>query len=258
MIELKELCFSYGSKPVLKDVSASFESGKLCAVVGPNGCGKTTLIRLLSRLLRPESGELRLGEKPFAAYGRKEFAQRLALLPQTRPVPAIAVRELVSHGRFPYLDLSRRLTKEDEEMVDKALRDTNTAVLAERELRELSGGERQRVYLAMLLAQDTPCVLLDEPTTYLDVSSQFAIMEALRRMSESGKCVVAVLHDLALALRYCDKMIVMDEGRVLASGTPEELVRNGILDLVFKVRCAALEGPEGVEYIIRPGGADSV
>ncbi len=254
MIELREVCFSYYLSPVLEKVSARFEAGKLCALVGPNGCGKTTLLRLMGRLRRPQSGELRLMDRAYDAYGRKEFAKTLALLPQTRPVPAISVRDFVSHGRFPYQDLSRRLSTEDEEKIETALRATDTLRLASRALTELSGGERQRAYLALLLAQDTACVLLDEPTTYLDISSQFAVMELLKKMRDSGKCVVAVLHDLPLALRFCDEVFVMSDGRINASGTPAQIVGSGALDRVFNVRCEITEHMGNMEYIIRPRG----
>ena len=168
MIQLDDLCFSYGGRTVLNNISAAFSPGKLYAVLGPNGSGKTTLIRLLSRLLLPDSGSLTLDEKSYTCYGRKEFARQLALLPQTRPIPAISVQDLVSHGRFPYLGLSRTPGRADLEAVDRAMAAVNVQAFAGRDLRRLSGGERQRVYLALLLAQDTRYVLLDEPTTYLD------------------------------------------------------------------------------------------
>lgn len=254
MIQLDDLTFSYSGQAVLHRISASFTPGKLYAVLGPNGSGKTTLIRLMSRLLLPGSGSLCLDGKPYASYGRKEFARQLALLPQTRPIPAISVEDLVSHGRFPYLGLSRTPGKADQAAVVRAMEAVNVQAFASRDLRQLSGGERQRVYLALLLAQDTRYVLLDEPTTYLDASAQFAVMENLKRMSQNGKCVITVLHDLNLALRFCDELCILNQGRLAASGTPEAMVDGGILDKVFSVhcRCVAVDGIK--EYIIRPGG----
>lgn len=252
MIKLDNVVFSYSGCAVLRGLSAEFEPGQLCAVVGPNGCGKTTLIRLMARLCRPEDGRLSLDGREYAEYGRKSFARMIALLPQQRPIPSITARDLVSHGRFPYLELSRRLSKEDKAAVERALEETGTAAFAERNLQELSGGERQKVYLAMLLAQDTPYILLDEPTTYLDISGQFAIMENLRRMSDGGKCVVAVLHDLSLALRYADRVLAMENGEIRAYARAEDIVESGVLDKIFGVECAAVSHMGQLEYIIRP------
>lgn len=254
MIQLDDLCFSYGGRAVLHNISAAFTPGKLYAVLGPNGSGKTTLIRLLSRLLLPDSGSLTLDEKSYACYGRKEFVRQLALLPQTRPIPAISVQDLVSHGRFPYLGLSRTPGKADLDAVERAMTAVNVQDFAGRDLRQLSGGERQRVYLALLLAQDTRYVLLDEPTTYLDASAQFSVMENLKRMSQDGKCVIAVLHDLNLALSFSDEICLLDQGRIAAFGAPEKLVEQGVLDRVFSIRCRSVVVDGIKEYIIRPGG----
>ena len=254
MIQLDDLNFSYGGRTVLHNISAAFSPGKLYAVLGPNGSGKTTLIRLLSRLLQPDSGSLTLDGKSYACYGRKEFARQLALLPQARPIPAISVQDLVSHGRFPYLGLSRTPGKDDLDAVERAMAAVNVQAFAGRDLRQLSGGERQRVYLALLLAQDTRYVLLDEPTTYLDASAQFSVMENLKCMSQDVKCVIAVLHDLNLALSFADEICLLDQGRIAAFGAPEALVEQGVLDRVFSIRCRSVVVDGIKEYIIRPGG----
>lgn len=254
MIQLDDLNFSYGGRAVLHNLSAAFSPGKLYAVLGPNGSGKTTLIRLLSRLLLPDSGSLTLDGKSYESYGRKEFARQLALLPQARPIPAISVQDLVSHGRFPYLGLSRTPGKDDLDAVERAMAAVNVQAFAGRDLRQLSGGERQRVYLALLLAQDTRYVLLDEPTTYLDASAQFSVMENLKCMSQDGKCVIAVLHDLNLALSFADEICLLDQGRIAAFGAPEALVEQGVLDRVFSIRCRSVVVDGIKEYIIRPGG----
>lgn len=249
MIELKNVSFSYGTTPVLKNISGTFYAGELCGIVGANGCGKTTLIRLLSRLEHPSSGEILMDLEPYETYGRKEFAKKASLLPQERPIPAISVREFVSHGRFPHLELSRRLTAHDREIVTQAMQMTDTLQFAHRSLKELSGGERQRAYLAMLLAQDTPHVLLDEPTTYLDISMRFSVMKILSQMRDSGKCVVAVLHDLSLALQFCDRLWVMERGTLRACGTPRELVSQDVLDEVFAIRCTPVALNGRTEYL---------
>ncbi len=238
-------------KNILDGLSFDIAEGERVGILGHNGCGKTTLIRLLSRLSQPGSGQIFMDGKCCVGYERKDFARHVALLPQSRPVPAISVRELVSHGRFPYLELSRRLSREDREIVENALREAGAEKLAHRNMKELSGGERQRAYLAMLLAQDTPYVLLDEPTTYLDVSAQFAVMDILQRMSRSGKCVIAVLHDLSLALQFCDEIVVMDKGEICAAAAPEELARRGVLDRVFHMECVPLVYEGKTEYIFR-------
>lgn len=251
MIHCEQVYFSYGAKPVLKDLSVSFRAGELCAVVGPNGCGKTTLIRLLSGLNRPSGGSVLLNGKPLAEYSRKELAKQIALLPQGRPVPEISVEDTVADARFPYLDLTRRLSTKDRQAVERALAQTDTAQLREKNLRELSGGERQRVYLAMLLAQETPTVLLDEPTTYLDLRHQLAGMEMLRQMRDQGKCVVAVLHDLPLAFRFCDRVLVLQNGTVCADGVPEEVAQGKSLEEAFGVRCIPAQVDGQTEYFFR-------
>ncbi len=235
MMEMNQVSFSYGKTPCLKNINLSLEPGKFYAIIGPNGSGKTTLIKLLARLTTPKSGEILLNGKPYGAFGRKEFARQVALLPQGRNTPNISVADLVSYGRYPYLDASRRLTDADRAAVDSALKATGTAEFAARNLKKLSGGERQRVYLAMLCAQDTPYVLLDEPATHLDAASSFSMMAELGRMRSLGKCVVAVLHDLPMAFRFADEIILMDKGEILSVAPPEETVQSSPLEAVFGV-----------------------
>lgn len=252
MIDIKNLSFSVEKKRILSDVNASFNKGKICAIIGPNGSGKTTLIRLIGRLAEPDSGNISVEGKNLSEYRRKELARKIALLPQGRPVPNISVSSLVSHGRFPYLDLSRKLTADDRKITERAMEITDTLPLMHRNVSELSGGERQRVYLAMLLAQDTPCVLLDEPTTYLDISHQFAVMEILRYMRSEGKCVAVVLHDLALALKYCDQILLMSEGKPCFFGTPQETVASGSIEQIFGISCLKVKINGETEYIFKP------
>ena len=236
MIEFRHVTAGYGDTPVLKDISLTIPQGSLTALVGPNGCGKTTLLRAAVRQLPLQSGEILLGGRSIADYERKEFARHVAFMPQVRSIPAISVQALVSHGRFPYLGLSRRMRPEDRDAVRKAMEDTGVSEWAHRDLRALSGGERQRVYIAMALAQDTDIVFLDEPTTYLDLSRQFELLELIRSLRHHGKTVVIVLHDLAHALRYSDHMILMEQGRIAACGAPQELFVSGELARVFGVQ----------------------
>lgn len=252
MIELKQVSFLYGQRPVLHEMNMVFESGKLYGIIGPNGCGKTTLVRLLSRMIEPESGEILLDHKPYRQYNRKEFARRIALLPQGRSVPYMTVEDLVSGGRFPYMDLSRRLTPKDRDLVKQAMIQAHVLHNAGRNMAELSGGERQRAYIAMLLAQNTDVVLLDEPTTYLDIANQFSVLSLLQSMRENGKCVIAVLHELSAAMRYCDELVVMQSGRICACGAPEIVASSGVLENVFHVRCRKLTIDGKTEYLFCP------
>jgi len=236
MIEVSHVTAGYGGEPVLRDVSFTVREGEIAALIGPNGCGKTTLLRAIARQLPLSAGEIRLDGRPVGDYGRKEFARLAAFMPQVRNVPAISVEGLVSHGRFPYLGFSRKMTGADREAVRRAMEDAGVDGWAGRDLRELSGGERQRVYVAMALAQDTRVIFLDEPTTYLDLNHQFELLELIRTLNRRGKTVVMVLHDLAHALRYSHRLVVLRAGQVEAEGTPESILTGGQLQSVFHVQ----------------------
>lgn len=249
MIEFSGVCAGYDGRNVLRDVSLHVPEGKITALIGPNGCGKTTLLRTAVRLLPLTGGRIRLAGRDVGRYGRKEFARLAAFLPQARSIPAITVERLVAHGRFPYLGLAHRPRAEDREAVRRAMEALGVAQWAERELRALSGGERQRVYLAMVLAQEARVIFLDEPTTYLDLRRQFEVLELVRALNAQGKTIVIVLHDLAHALRYSDRVALLREGRLAACDTPDALYRSGIIDEVFGVR--AHRTPDG-EYYFSP------
>lgn len=236
-LKTEHLSFFYGEKTILDDLSLMFEKQKFYAVLGPNGCGKTTLLRRLAGNQKPQSGSVLLdGGTDIFTVPRKTLAKRISFLPQHRTVPDIPVETLVSHGRFPYLGLARRLSAEDRDIVESAMISAHVEHLAARPLPTLSGGERQRVYIAMLLAQNTDIVLLDEPTTYLDARHKFEVIELLRSMRDSGKTVIAVLHDLPLALSACDHAVLLDAGHCAADGTPQVLYDSGALDRVFGIR----------------------
>ncbi len=235
MIKANNLSFFYGKKQVLKDISLKFEQGKVYAIIGPNGSGKTTLLQLLARLQKP-IGTLTLDSENYENIIRLDFAKKLALLPQERSIPDMSVYDLVSSGRYPYLDISRKLSTEDIAVVKNALTATNTEEFAQRSMKKLSGGERQRAYIAMLMAQDTPYVLLDEPTSHLDISYAFEIMELLSKMRDSGKCVIAVLHDIPLAMKYADEVIILQDGEVKAVGSPSDIMNGDYIESVFRVR----------------------
>lgn len=235
MVEFCHVTAGYGGEPILKDLCFSIPEGKITSLVGPNGCGKTTLLRAAARQLPSVKGEIFLRHRPLESYERKEFARTAAFLPQMRNVPSITVERLVSHGRFPYLGLSRKMRSQDRQAVQKAMESTGVSQWALRELTELSGGQRQRVYIAMVLAQDPEIIFLDEPTTYLDLKHQFELLELLQKLNQEGKTIVMVLHDLSHALRYSHKIVLLEEGRLVADDTPEALFYQKQLDRVFQV-----------------------
>ena len=250
MLELRGIAAGYGGTPVLREVSFTVPKGSLTALIGPNGCGKTTLLRAAARQLPLLAGEILLDGRPVSSYGRTEFARKAAFMPQVRSVPAITAGALVAHGRFPHLGFSRRLRPEDRAAVQAAMEATGVEDWANRDLRALSGGERQRVYLAMALAQDTDLILLDEPTTYLDPGRQFELLDLIASLPGRGKTVVMVLHDLSHALRYSTQLLLLEQGRLVQRGTPEELYAGGQLDRVFGIR--SRRAPDGSYYFLPP------
>lgn len=249
MFELQRVAVGYDEKPLLQNISFAVQNGQITTLVGTNGCGKTTLLKAIARQLPLLEGKILLQGRSIQEYDRKEFARAAVFMPQVRNIPEITVRGLVSHGRFPYLGLSRQMTTKDRAAVEEAMEVTGVARWANRDLRELSGGERQRVYLAMALAQGGQTILLDEPTTYLDVAAQFELLELLRTLADQGKTVLLVLHDLAQALQYSDRVAVLSQGKLAAFDTPANLFEQKLLDGIFGVTlCRA---PEGTYYLRR-------
>ena len=248
MVELKHVCAAFAEGEVLHDISLTFPNGKVTVLLGPNGSGKSTLLRTILGFVEQTQGEILIDGAPLEGLSPREKAQRIAYLPQSRPVPNITARRMVLHGRFPYLGYPRRYRPEDNAAVDDAMKKADAADLAGRTLPQLSGGERQRVYLAMALAQSTEVILMDEPTTYLDVHHQLEVMALARRLAGEGKAVVLVLHDLCLALRCADLAAVLSAGRVKAFGTPEELYDSNVLNEVFGIAVCRTETPDGWRY----------
>ena len=250
MIELRDVCYSYGNGRGVEALSCAFAPGTLCGIVGPNGSGKSTAIRLLGGLLRAERGDVFLDGRSIRSLSRRECAKLVSLFPQSRPVPRMTVEELVTCGRFPYGGFSARLTAADRLAVEEALQTTGLQDKRHRAVWELSGGERQLAYLSMLFAQDTPYLLLDEPTAFLDAAGRFDLMERLLCMRDKGKCVIAVLHDLPLALRYCDRLFVMNEGRLCWSGTSDAFAASGLSEQIFGVQCHPVLLPSGKQFVL--------
>ena len=246
MLEAKNLSAGYPGRAVLAGVSLAARPGRVLALLGPNGCGKSTLLRTMAGLLPPLGGEVLLDGR--RDYSPRQAAQRVAYLPQSRTAPNITVRRLVLHGRFPYLSYPRRYGREDYEAVGRALAAADALDLADRPLPELSGGQRQKAYLAMALAQETEAILMDEPTTFLDIRHQLEVLALVRRLAEEGRGVVLALHDLCLALTAADDVAVLGEGRLLALGGPEAVYQSKVLERVMGVRLDRSEGPGGRRY----------
>jgi len=242
MIELKDVCFSYGKTPIIDGLTCRMQDGAITALIGPNGAGKSTALRLCARLIRPQGGLIAVDGKPAQQYDARSFARTLAFLPQSRPVPMITVRELVMHGRFARLSPLHRPSVHDEEAVCRALEMTGLTDLAGRELTALSGGQRQKACLAMLIAQEAPNVLLDEPFTHLDVGCQLEVAELLRGMRDEGKCTVVVLHDLAMVPEVCDDVIVMHQGGIVYDGPACGLYETDAVERAFGVRAVRRNG----------------
>ena len=248
MIELKNLCTGYPGHEVLHGISLAFRPGEVLVLIGPNGCGKSTLLKAATGLLPRSGGQIMLDGMPLESYKPKQIAQRVAYLPQSRTVPDITARRMVLHGRFPYLSYPRRYRQEDYAAVDRALVWADASDLADIPVPQLSGGQRQKVYLAMAMAQDTQTILMDEPTTYLDVRHQLEVMDVSHRLASEGKAVVLVLHDLCIALQCADEVAVLSQGRVVQVGTPEQIYSGGALERVMGVILRRVETENGWRY----------
>ena len=248
MFELDHVCVRYGDVSALEDISLSIVPGTLLAVVGPNGSGKSTLLRAVCGLQPCAAGSIRADGEALTALTPKQIAQRVSYLPQSRDVPDITAERMVLHGRFPHLGYPRHIRGSDREIAARSLEAVGGEALSHRSLRELSGGQRQRVYIAMALAQETETLLLDEPTTYLDIAYQYQTARLLRHLAGQGKAVAAVMHDLPMAFRIADRIVVLDKGRIVARGTPEEAFQSGVIPAVFGVSMEQAETPAGTRY----------
>ncbi len=241
MLELHNVSATIGKKPILQNVSCQIRPHRLSVLVGRNGSGKSTLLACVNQQI-PYTGEILEGEKNLALISPRERAKAVAILPQILPAPHIISREMAAFGRNPYLDFSGRLTEKDQQIVNAALKDANALDLAERYVDTLSGGEMQRVRLAMILAQNTPIALLDEPTSHMDQSHEAAFLELLRDLKQrKKKTFLVILHDLTLAAEYADDIIVLDEGRMVFSGTKETCLEQGILEKTFGLKRYTVE-----------------
>lgn len=245
MISINGLYASYEGEEILHGIDTCFPTGKISVIMGPNGSGKSTTLRSLVRLVPEVSGEITLDGTALDKLSPQALARRVAYLPQGRNVPDITVERLVMHGRFPYLSYPRRYRREDRIKVRQALEWVGLSDLAERRMAKLSGGQRQKAYLAMALAQDTEVILMDEPTTYLDIRNQFELLERTRLLSESGKTVIMILHDFEAALRFADHVVLMADGRILTTGSAREVLGSDAVKQAFGVSVRFYETEDG-------------
>ncbi|MDO5092258.1 MAG: ABC transporter ATP-binding protein [Propionibacteriaceae bacterium] len=255
-----DLTLGYGERTIVDKLDLTVEPGAITSIVGANGCGKSTLLRSLARLLKPKSGQVILDGRSLHEQPTKEIAKVLGLLPQSPIAPeGIVVADLVGRGRHPHQGMMGRWSPRDYEVVAGALAATNTTELASRPVDELSGGQRQRVWIAMALAQETDILLLDEPTTFLDVANQLEVLDLLTDLNaRNGTTVVMVLHDLGLAARYSDRLVAMRKGAILSQGKPDEVVTPETVHEVFGIESRVVPDPVSGAPLVMPIGRHHV
>jgi iron complex transport system ATP-binding protein len=244
-LQTKELTLAYGEKPIINDLDLNLPKGEITVFVGSNGCGKSTLLRSLARLMKPQSGVIVLDGQKISSMPTKEVARQLAILPQGPIAPeGLTVHQLVRQGRYPHQSWLKQWSQEDEKKVQKALMDTNLKAFADRSVDSLSGGQRQRAWIAMTLAQDTDIILLDEPTTYLDMTHQIEILDLLYDLNEKEhRTIIMVLHDLNMACRYAHNIVAIKEQQVFAQGQPEHVITEEVVKEVFQLNCEIVKDP---------------
>ena len=236
---------SYGKKKIIKNLDIDIPKGKITILIGANGSGKSTLLRALSRLMKPDNGQIVLNGKDIFKLSTKEVAKNLSILPQSPNAPeGMTVFQLIKQGRYPYQSLLQQWSKEDERLVNRALKETGMYDLKNRTVDSLSGGQRQRAWIAMTLAQNTEIILLDEPTTYLDLAHQIEILDLLDKLNKNeDRTIVMVLHDLNLAFRYADYIVAIKEKNIYVEGKPYEVVTPQMIRNVFDMKCRIINDP---------------
>ncbi|MEV5989021.1 ABC transporter ATP-binding protein [Streptomyces sp. NPDC052051] len=253
-LSASDVTLAYDQRVIAEQLSVEIPDHSFTVIVGPNACGKSTLLRALSRMLKPSRGQVLLDGQVIQTLPAKRVARTLGLLPQSAIAPAgITVGDLVGRGRYPHQGLLRQWSEQDERVVRESMAHTGVAELAERYVDELSGGQRQRVWIAMALAQQTPLLLLDEPTTYLDIQHQIDVLDLCAELHEQqGRTLVAVLHDLNHAARYATHLIALRDGRVVAEGPPKDIVTAELVEEVFGLRCQIIDDPETGTPLVVP------
>lgn len=252
LLDIQTLFAAHGARPVLQGIDLQLRVGEVSVIVGPNGCGKSTLLRCIARLHRPSRGRVLLAGEDVHARSPKEAARHVALLPQSPVAPeGITVAALVRFGRHPHQGLWRQWSPADEQAVRSAMQATGVLPFADRLLEHLSGGQRQRCWLAMALAQDTPWLLLDEPTSMLDLGHQAEVFARVRALADAGRGVVMVVHDLVAAARHADRLVAMKEGRVVAAGRPADIVTPALVRELYGVDVHVLQRPgDGAPVVV--------
>lgn len=235
MLKLENISAGYGKKNVLQNISLDFSPGQVYTIFGKNGCGKSTLLKTCADMLPVNEGRITLQGKPLNTFQPLERAQVISYLSQHRNTPNITVERLLMHGRHPYMSHLKQMRQEDWDMLEKVMECMDIKEFRHHSLTALSGGERQRVYLAMLLAQDAKILLLDEPTTYMDIAYQLKFLHLVQEQKRQGNLVIMVLHDINQALRISDQVVLMDRGRIVMQGTPKEVIQSENLQKVFQV-----------------------
>ncbi|MFE5759263.1 ABC transporter ATP-binding protein [Streptomyces massasporeus] len=253
-LSAENVTLAYDQRVIAEQLSVEIPDRSFTVIVGPNACGKSALLRALSRMLKPSEGRVLLDGNVIQSMPAKKVARTLGLLPQSSVAPdGITVADLVGRGRYPHQGILRQWSTEDERVVQESMRQTGVAELGDRYVDELSGGQRQRVWIAMALAQQTPLLLLDEPTTYLDIQHQIDVLDLCAELhEEQGRTLVAVLHDLNHAARYATHLIALREGRVIAEGAPKDIVTAGLVEEVFGLRCQVIDDPETGTPLVVP------
>jgi len=254
ILQLKDVSFAYHQDPVVQRISLQVEPGEFIGILGPNGSGKSTLLKLLGGILKPDSGTVLLREKELHDYKRKILAQSIAWLPQEHAMAfSFQVGEIVLMGRHPYLSSMTFEGQKDFDIADQAMRTTDTTHLSERQFTDISGGEKQRVMMACAITQEPEVLLLDEPTTALDIKYQLEIINILDRLNRNdGMTLILAMHDLHLASRYCRRLILIDQGKIVKDGTPEEVLQKEILENVYGVQLKVFHDPEDGSIMISP------
>jgi iron complex transport system ATP-binding protein len=249
----KQLTLAYDRREVIRALDVEIPDRSFTVIIGANGCGKSTLLRALARVLKPARGTVLLDGKAIGDYPSRQVARLVGLLPQSPITPdGITVAELVSRGRFPHQGALRRESAEDRAVIERCLAETGLTDLRERPVAELSGGQRQRAWIAMALAQDTELLLLDEPTTFLDLAHQIEVLDLCARLHEAGRTVVAVLHDLNQAARYASHLIALRDGEVIAAGPPDRVITADLVERAFGLRARIIEDPESGTPLVIP------
>lgn len=260
MLSVESIHAGYGKKNILKGIDLTLQPGEMMALIGPNGSGKSTLLRVISGVLHPESGSVKIDGKAVHSMNEQERARKIAVVPQARNLPpAFTGKEVVSLGRTPYLNWLGQLSDEDEAIIAAAMRQTDTLSFADSPINELSGGEQQRLLLARALVQQSPLMLLDEPTTFLDLQFQYGLMKHIRdlahpqRVDQSPRAVLIALHDLNMAFQFADRIALLVKGQIIKMGTPQEMLDADLLSEVYKVPLTLVQDANSGRAALLPG-----